>query len=201
MDLIPQPSYPCSIDPLDCNVLFSSILDFTHVMNEDQVVDRLGFVPPTCAIMHDECVHESKEEPMVRMTPFHPCLICSILKSLVLLKLLILPWKNHFRIFILSIIYRTHRMPVYHYIVETTHLPLRICPIYHLSFLKTQRVNILAFHLPLCMIHQIMRISTNITNFLIVVVMIYVLLHLSTMLLHSLLIFLSYQSLMIYLST
>lgn len=61
------------------------------------------------------------------------------------------------------------------------------------------RVNILASNLPLCMIHQIMRMPKNILNFLIMVVMISILIQLITMLIHSLLICLSHFSLMIYL--
>lgn len=76
---------------------------------------------------------------------------------------------------------------------------LRIQLIFHLSFPKMQRVNILASHQPLYMIHQIMKMQTNILNFLIVFVMIYFLLHLITMVIHSLLIFLSHPSSMIYL--
>ena len=44
----------------------SSIPSSTRVVNEDQVVDEFGNVKPTCAIMHDECVQESKEEPVVK---------------------------------------------------------------------------------------------------------------------------------------
>jgi len=35
-------------------------------MNEDQVVDGVVVVQPTYAIIHDECVQESKEEPAVK---------------------------------------------------------------------------------------------------------------------------------------
>ena len=35
-------------------------------MNEDQVVDGVGVVQPTCAIIHDEYVQESKEELAVK---------------------------------------------------------------------------------------------------------------------------------------
>lgn len=135
------------------------------------------------------------------MTPFHTRLIYSILTSLVILPLLLFPVKTHFRMYLLLIIHRTHQMSACHYIVKRTHLPLKLCPICHLSFMKMQRVNFLASHLPLCMIHQIMRMPMNILNFLIVVVMIFVLLHFITMLIHSLLIFISHWSLMIYLLT
>jgi len=35
------------------------------VLNEDQIVEGVGVVWPTYAIIHDKCVQESKEEPMV----------------------------------------------------------------------------------------------------------------------------------------
>lgn len=135
------------------------------------------------------------------MNPFHPHLNCSILTSLVILPLLISPVKTHLWMFLLLMIHRKYQMLVCHFIEERTHLPLKIYPTYHLSLWKTKRVNILASHLPLYMIHQIMRISTNILNFLIMVVVIFVLLHLIMMLIHSLLICLSHRSPMIYLLT
>ena len=60
MDSFPQPPSPCSIDPPNCIVLCSSILDSTCVVNEDQVVYGVGAVYPTCIIILDECVRESK---------------------------------------------------------------------------------------------------------------------------------------------
>lgn len=65
MDSFPQPPSPHSVDPPDCTVLFSSIPDSSPAVKEDQAVDRVGVVQPTCAIIHDECVQESKEEPTV----------------------------------------------------------------------------------------------------------------------------------------
>lgn len=35
-------------------------------MNEDQYVDGVGVMQPTCTIIRDECVRESKEEPIVK---------------------------------------------------------------------------------------------------------------------------------------
>jgi len=64
-------------------------------------------------------------------------------------------------------------MSVCNFIVERTHLYLQIHLIFHLSFPETQRVNILFSHQPLCMIHQIMRMSINISKFLIVVFIIF----------------------------
>lgn len=99
---------------------------------------------------------------------------------------------------LLPIIHKTHLMLVYHLIVERKNLSLRIHLTFHLLFLEIQRVNILASLLCLCTIHQIMRMPTNILNFLIVAIMIFVILHLIMMLIHSLLIYLSHWSLMIY---
>lgn len=52
-------------------------------MNKDQVVDRVGVIQPTCAIIHDECVWESKEELVVKDKsllatphPLHPDIPC-----------------------------------------------------------------------------------------------------------------------------
>lgn len=135
------------------------------------------------------------------MTPFHLCLICFILTSLVILPLLFFPVKTHLPMFLLPINHRTHRMSACHYIAERSHLPLKIRPICHLSFLKTQRVNFLVSHLPLYMIHQIMRMPMNKTNFMIVVVVISVHLRLITMLIHLLSIFLSHWTSIIYLLT
>ena len=78
---------------------------------------------------------------------------------------------------------------------------LRIHLIFHLLFPKMHRMNIFSSHLPLCMIHQIMRMPTNIQNFLILVFMISLPHNLIMMLIHSLLIRLNHYSTMIHLST
>lgn len=65
-DSFPQPPSPCSIDPPDCTVLCSSILDSSLVVNEDQFVEGVGVMQPTCANIHDTYVWESKEEPTVK---------------------------------------------------------------------------------------------------------------------------------------
>jgi len=135
------------------------------------------------------------------MIPFHLCLILSILTSLVILPILISPVKTHLQIFLLPIIHRTHKMLAFHYIGERTHIPLKIHPIPHMSFLKTNRVNILASNLPVYVIHQIMTALTNIPNFLIMVFVISMILHLIMMLIHSFLIFLNHSFPTIYLLT
>lgn len=66
VDLSPQPPSPHSVDPPDCTILCSSVPDSTLVVIEDQVVDRVGFVKQIRTIINDECVWESKEEPMVK---------------------------------------------------------------------------------------------------------------------------------------
>jgi len=101
---------------------------------------------------------------------------------------------------LLPIIHRTHPMSIHHLIVERTNLSLKIDSIFHLLFPETQRVNILSSHLPLCMIHQTMRMSMNSLIFLIIVVVIYLLLYSITMLIQSSLIFQSHLFMMIYLS-
>ena len=52
-------------------------------MNEDQVFDAIGVMHPTCAIVHGECVQESKEELVVKDEflpaapyPLHPNIPC-----------------------------------------------------------------------------------------------------------------------------
>jgi len=66
MDSFPQPPFSHSVDPPDCAVLCSPILDSSPVVNNDQVIKRVGVMQPTCAIIHDECVWKSKEEPVVK---------------------------------------------------------------------------------------------------------------------------------------
>jgi len=54
MHVLPQPPSWCSADPPNCIVLCSSIMDSTFIMNEDQVINRVGVAQPTCAIIHEE---------------------------------------------------------------------------------------------------------------------------------------------------
>jgi len=70
MDSFPQPPSPHSVDPPDFIVLCSYILDSTLVVNEDQDVGEVGVMQPTCTIIHDECVWESKEGTMVKDDSF-----------------------------------------------------------------------------------------------------------------------------------
>lgn len=55
-----------SVDPLDCIVFCSTIPYSSPVVNEDQAIDGVGVMHPTYAIIHDECVWESKEKPAVK---------------------------------------------------------------------------------------------------------------------------------------
>jgi len=66
VDSSSQPSSPCFVDPPYCTVLCSSIMDCSPAVNEDQVVNGVGVMQPTYGIVHDECVWESKEEPVVK---------------------------------------------------------------------------------------------------------------------------------------
>lgn len=184
MDSFPQTLSMCFVDPPDYIVLCSSILDSSLAMNEDQVVNGFFTMQPTCVIIHDECVWESKEELVVKDDslpavphPLYPDIPCDS-------STVDFPMETHFQFFLLPIVHGTRWMSVCHYIAERTHLPSKIFPIYHLSFFKAQRVNILDSHLPLCTIHQIMRIPTNILDFMILVFMISLLLHLIMMLIH-----------------
>jgi len=108
--------------------------------------------------------------------------------------------KTHFWMSLLLIIHRTCQMSVCNHSAYQTHPLLKIHPVCHLSFLKTQRMNIFASHLPLYPIHHIMRMMTRNLNFLIFLVVISLLLHLIMMLIQSLLIDLRHWSTMIYLS-
>jgi len=66
MDSFPRPSSLRSVDLPDCTVLCSSIPNSSLIVNKDQALDEFGVMQPTCAIFHDECVRESKEELAVK---------------------------------------------------------------------------------------------------------------------------------------
>lgn len=61
-----QPSSSSSFDPPDCTVLCSPVSVSTLIFHKDQVVNRVGVEQPTCAIIYDEYVWESKEEPVMK---------------------------------------------------------------------------------------------------------------------------------------
>ena len=44
----------------------SPILDSSPVVNKDQAIDGVSVVQPTCTMIHDEYVQESKEELAVK---------------------------------------------------------------------------------------------------------------------------------------
>jgi len=116
VDSFPQPLSSCSIDPPDCTILHSFVSNSTLVVNEDQVVNRLCVVHPTCTIFHDERVQNMKKNLWWRMTPFHPRLILFTLTFLVILPFFISPVKTHLWMFLLLIIHRTHWMSTCHYV-------------------------------------------------------------------------------------
>ena len=66
VDSFPRPLSSCYVNPPDCIIFCSPIPNSSPVVNEDQVVDEVGVMQPTCTIIHDECVQESKEEPTVK---------------------------------------------------------------------------------------------------------------------------------------
>lgn len=83
VDSFPRPPSSCFVNPLDCTALCSSILNSSPIVDEDQVVDGVGIMQPTCAIIHEECVWKSKEEPTVKDDslpatphPLHPEIPC-----------------------------------------------------------------------------------------------------------------------------
>ena len=102
---------------------------------------------------------------------------------------------------LLLIIRRTHLMSIHNLIAERKNQSLKIHLIFHLVFLEMKRVNILTSHLPLYIIHEIMRMPTNTLNVMIMVIVIFVLLHLIKISIHSMLICLSHWYFMIYLLT
>lgn len=61
-----QPLSTSSIDPPDCTVFCSPVPNSTSCVHEEQVVDKVDVVQPTCAIIYDGCVQESQEEPTMK---------------------------------------------------------------------------------------------------------------------------------------
>lgn len=177
------------------------ILNSTPILNEDRSIDGVGVAQPTRAEIREEDEWELKHLPIVEdhpfpsvPPPFFPDLL-GFLPSLIF-HVYLHPWK-----YPLLIIHKTHRMLVHNLTMERTDHYLNIHLIIHLSFLEIKRMNILASHLPLCAIHRIMRMTTNILHFMILVVVISSPNHLITMLIQSLLIHLRHRSTMIHLST
>lgn len=197
--LLPQLPSSHFTDPSDCIVLCSSILGPTLFTNEDQAIDGIDVAQPTCTIIHEEYDWASKHEPMLKddlLLSLPPPLFPDI--------------SNHFVISDFPCVNPSTNasMPGHSYNTpdvspwfqaKRTNISLRIHLTFHLPFPEMQRVKILSSHIPLYMIHQIMRMPTNILNFFIMVFVIFVLLHLIMILIHLLLIFLSCWSLMIYL--
>ena len=132
-----KPASPRSIDPLDYTTLCYSVPNSTLVVNEDQVVDGVGVVQPTCTTIHDECVRESKEEPTVKDDSLpaaphslHPDIPCDSAT-------VDFPCENSF--LDVSTFDRSQdtldvNLSLH---VERTHIPLKVHPICHVSFLKT----------------------------------------------------------------
>ena len=164
-------------------MLCSPVLDSTLVFHEDLVVNGVG-VEPTYTIIYDEYVWESEEEPAMKddLLLSAPHLIFP--NIFFILPLLIFHVITHSRMHLLLIIHRIHGMSFCHCVPERKPIFFQIYSVFHPSFLKMQRVNILSYHQPLYMIHQIMSMPMNIPNYLIVVVVITFLLHSIKMLIH-----------------
>jgi len=87
-----------------------------------------------------------------------------------------------------------------HYLkIESISYSLKIHLIFHMSFLETQRMSLFDFHIPLYLIHLIMRMSMNSLIFLVVAVVIHLFPYLIKIMNLSQLIFLSLWFMMIYL--
>ena len=94
-----------------------------------------------------------------RMTPFCSSPLHYFLTSLVNLPSMISHVYLHLQMHLLLIKSVTHQMLVHHSTMERINYSLKIHLTFHLPFPKTQRVNSSTSHLPLYLIHQIMRTS------------------------------------------
>ena len=93
------------------------------------------------------------------------------------------------------------QMSLHHLTIERINYSLKIHLTFHMLFSEAQRVNFSASHLPLYLIHQILRMSMKSLIFFIVAIVIYLLMYLIMMMILSQLIFLSLLFMMIYLLT
>ena len=64
--LLPQPPSLCSVDPPDCTILCSSILDPAPVVKEYQAINEVDVAQPTCAIIYDEYDQGSESQPTMK---------------------------------------------------------------------------------------------------------------------------------------
>ena len=69
MHLVPQPLSSCSIDPLDCTALCSSIPNRTPVVNEDQSINGVSVAKQTCFVIHEEYDWEHEHQPVLKDDP------------------------------------------------------------------------------------------------------------------------------------
>lgn len=58
VNIFSQPLSSRSVDPLDCTVLCSPVLNSTFIVHEDQFVNRVGVEQPTYVVIYDEYVWE-----------------------------------------------------------------------------------------------------------------------------------------------
>jgi len=175
--------------PPDDVVLCSSIPDSPLVVNEEQPTDEVSVARPTCVVIHEkyewelEHQHSTKDESLLSESPmFFPNLFCE-------------PAIHYF-----SCVSSSTNAPI----VDHSQDSSDVSPSFDNGEDTLLIENALdpssifsgnakdEFHLPLCVIHPIMRMPTNILNFLILVVVISSPHHLIMMLIHSLLIYLSH---------
>lgn len=190
VSLLPQPRSSCSSDPPDCIVLCSSIPVSTPVVNEDQAIDGVGVAQPTCTVIHDEYDWESEHEPMVKddlLLSVPPPLFPDIIGDFVIPDF---PCVNP-----------STDASTFDHLQNAPNVSTSFDSGEDKFFIEHPLDFSSASHLPLYVIHQIMRMLTNILNFLILVIVISVLIHVITMLIHSLLICLRHRYPMIYLLT
>jgi len=170
-------------------------------VNEDQAIDEVDVAQSTCIVIHEEYDWASENEPIVKddfLLSVSPLLFLDIVGEFVISDFPCVnpstdeSTSNHSQNSLdVSTSFDSGEDKLF---IEH---PLDFSSV----FVETQRVNILDSHLPLSVIPKIMRMLTNILNFLIMVIMISVLLHLIMMSIHFLLICQRHCYLIIYLST
>jgi len=161
--------------PPDDVVLCSSILNSSLVVKEEQCTDGVVVTQPTCIVTHEEYEWELEHQNSVKddslpsePPPFFP----SFFREL---PSMILHVCFHPQMHPLLITHGSHQMLVHHLTMERISYSLNIHLIHHLSFPEILRMSSFSSHLPLYLIHLIMRISNNSLIFLIMVVVIHLL--------------------------
>ena len=121
------------------------------------------------------------------LRPLHSFLISLVNLPSIILHVYLHPWMHPF-----FITHRTHWISIHHSTTERINYSLKIHLIFHLPFPETQRMDFSASHLPLCLIHQIMRMPMKLSNFMIIAIVIHLLPYSIMIMILSLLIFQSH---------